>query len=166
MNNYPENNIPTEETEAPLPMGWYKFLCYFSLWLSALVNFTGMVSIITGGAYERQGISPVLAYVMFPGLQDFDIFRVALYLASVVLVIITAVSLLKYKAIGPKLLLIVYGFNGIASVISYVGEYCIVNAVTSISFDASIIIPNLGISLAMVIINHKYFSKRAHLFNR
>ncbi len=143
-------------------MKWHKFLVYFSLWLGALANFGNGIKCMTGMHY---GESKDLVYRVIPELKTPDLLFGLCCIAVGILGICTAVNLLKYKALGPKLLNWTYIFGASSSLI-----YCIVTSsiLSKYHADLSSIYTSAGsgliVAVVMVIVNSNYYKKRAHLF--
>ncbi len=169
-----QTNVQPEvavQENKPLTMKWYKFLVYFGLWAGALLNISNAGNIISGNIYNTtvNGVS-VTADMIYSTygdqLKSFDTVRALLFLLPAVMGIITAVMLLKYKAVGPKLLLGVYAASAVVTAISTIGEHMIAQTVYQTSFNASALATSVAIAICLIGINKKYFDKRAHLFTK
>lgn len=148
-----------------LPMKWHKFLVYFALWASAAFSVISGILTITGAQYEGYA---ELVYAFIPGLRVADLAYGVVQLGIAVLGFIVAYKLLKFKRGAPKLLTIFYVLSVIASVL-YVAATLIIllNYGADISDMASTLattFSSIAISIAMIIANHVYYKKRAHLF--
>ena len=147
----------------PYPMNWYKFVIYFALFASAVLNgITGILH-LTGGVWSMQGVEAEWVYAVFPSLQVVDIFFGIASIALAAFAIVTRMQLAKFRKNGPKFLTICYVI-GIVIALLYI---ILASAVTGIPFgdliDASTII-SLVFSGAMLAANIVYFNKRASLF--
>lgn len=143
-------------------MKWHKFLVYFSLWAGAIYNFVNGIKFMTGAQYEGK---KDLVYAVIPNLKAPDIFFGFICVVVGIMAAVTAVSLLKYKASGPKLLTTTY-IVGVAGSLIYVimassvlSKYNV--DLSSVYSSASV---NIIVSVAMIIVNSIYYKKRAHLF--
>ena len=58
----------------PYPMNWYKFVIYFALFASAVLNGITGIMHLTGGYWSAQGVEAEWIYAVFSGLQVVDIF--------------------------------------------------------------------------------------------
>lgn len=147
----------------PYPMNWYKFVIYFALFASAVLNGITGIMHLTGGYWSAQGVEAEWIYAVFSGLQVVDIFVGIASLALAAFAIVTRMQLAKFRKNGPKFLTICYVI-GIVIALLYI---ILVSAVTGIPFgeliDASTII-SLVYSGAMLAANIVYFNKRASLF--
>ncbi len=145
------------------PMKWYKFLIYFSLFASAVLNFFSGVQLLTGNHYGTDGEAN-LVYSMFSGLQGLDILVGILMIAVAAFAIYTRMRLAQYRADGPKMLMILYAVNAIVGLVYVIGLSALVNDMVRDALDYSSFTSNIAMSVAMIFINKKYFDKRKHLF--
>lgn len=142
-------------------MGWYKFLVYFALFASCVINVIGGLSTMTGMIYRGERD---LVYMFFGGMRVVDLLIGAAMLAMAVLSIIVRQKLAQFRKDGPFYLLILYGTSIAASVLylilatAIVGEWFLTPELTSQY------ICTIGISVLMIVVNHIYFKKRASLF--
>ena len=143
-------------------MKWHKFLVYFSLWAGAVFTFISGIQYMTGAQYEGK---KDLVYQVIPGMKAPDILYGLFCIAAGILAIVTAVSLLKYKAVGPKLLTLTYVVGTAGSLIYVIAAASVLSKynadLSSIYTSAS---TSLVVSIVMIIVNSIYYKKRAHLF--
>lgn len=145
-----------KETEV-YGMKWYKFLIYFSLFASAVLNAISAIMYFTGASY---GDSADLVYDAFPSLQAIDVVCGMAFIGLAIMALVTRSALNWNKRKGPKLLCTLYILNAVVGVLYAV----VASAVTEeILFDESIVI-NLIFSIVMAIANHIYFTKRKDMF--
>ena len=169
MNNNPFDNYKGTSDSAvrgglrELPMGWYKFLVYVWLWVSAAVNILSAFSYLTGASQTEEMLA------QFPILGTVDLFYGVLTLGMGALAVYTRFALANYKKTAPRLVVGLYAY-GLAISLAYNG---IVLAITSSAYDTvsmiitiMSVITSAGINAAMVICNHIYFKKRKRLFNK
>ena len=143
------------------PMKWHKFLVYFALWLSAVVNVVSAISAFRGGQYGDQ---KDLVYAVFGGgLKAVDVIYGVLLLALAVLAVLAALKLMKLKAGAPLLLYILYGANVVVSVV-YMLLASIVTKLPIGDFFTSSTISSLVVGIVFLTINVRYYTKRASLF--
>lgn len=149
---------------APLPMNWHKFLVYFGLWAGAVYNLISGILALTGKHY---GSDSKLVYFVIPSLKTPDVIFGIAVLAMAVMGVITAINLLSYKALGPKLVCILYLVGGCITLI-----YVIWVAIILSDYDASLgnmiatTIVSLVVDVLMFIANKVYYGKRASMFVR
>lgn len=152
---------PTDRYQG-FPMKWYKFLVYFSLWLSALINAVTASQVINGshyGAYAQD------VYKLWPKLQTVDRAYGAVLAVLVVLTIVTAIRLLQLKKGAPTLLLVVYAAALVSSILYLVLAAASTGGAVSISdLRDSSSGASMVTSLAMIVVNAVYFKKRESLF--
>lgn len=142
-----------------LPMKWHKFLCYFSLWLSAVLNIVAGIQYLNGDA------SLVDVYV--PELETpngvYGIFAILIG----ILCAVTAILLLKFKKNGPRILHFTLLNSAVGTVVIMVWEALILSGYGA---DATVLYVSAGItlvaSLIVIALNKTYYNKRAHLFVR
>ena len=144
-----------------LPMNWFKFLIYFALFASCVLNVLGGIMMFTGSQY--QGMAS-LVYAYFDGLQALDIINGVGCIAVGVLAIYARMRLAGYYKNGPQMLNAVYIAGIAVSLIYMIGASIVVGGDVELNFASSI--GSLGISAAMVVANTIYFKKRAHLFTK
>lgn len=154
-----------EQLQPQHPMKWYKFLIYFSLFASAVLNTISGIVALTGNQYTVNGKNvSELIYGIFDGLQVFDMVFGAACLALAVLAVYTRFRLSGFYANGPKMLNAVYIVAAILNLAYVIGVSVIVDGYNDITFDYSSQIAQLAISIAMVCANTTYFNKRKELF--
>lgn len=142
------------------PMKWHKFLIYFLLWVSVLINVVGGLQIMTGAIL---GENAQAVYDMFPQYRVLNIIYGILCLGIAALCVVTRSALAHYRRIGPKCLLTVYALNMVLSPL-----YCfLTSAVTSLPLetlvDASTPFQFLG-HIVIIVVNYLYYQKRQALF--
>ncbi len=147
------------QAETLFPMKWFKFLIYFSLFAAAIVCFVTGIMQLTGLVYEEYRDT---IYSTFPKLEILDI---AVGLGTIVCGVIILVSrfrLAAFKKDSIKVLIAGYALNLIiniaytAAVISIIGS---ASGLDMSSFGAS-----MAGSIAMLVINYIYLTKRESLF--
>ena len=141
-------------------MKWFKFLIYFALWASAILNIATGVMQLTGNIYEMEGVSAAEIYDVFPKLQSIDKIYGLILIGLGVYILITRFALAKYKSFGPLLLYGVYILNLILPIV-YAG---ITAPILGVSITELLDFTSLIVSGVMVFVNFSYFSKRSDLF--
>lgn len=142
-----------------LPMKWHKFLCYFCLWLSAVLNIVAGIQYLNGDAR--------LVDVYVPELETpngvYGIFAILIG----ILCAVTAILLLKFKKNGPRILHFTLLNSAVGTVVIMVWEALILSGYGA---DATVLYVTAGItlvaSLIVIALNKTYYNKRAHLFVR
>ena len=138
-------------------MKWHKFLCYFCLWLSAVLNIVAGIQYLNGDAR--------LVDVYVPELETpngvYGIFAILIG----VLCVVTAILLLKFKKNGPRILHFTLLNSAVGTVVIMVWEALILSGYGA---DATVLYVTAGItlvaSLIVIALNNTYYRKRAHLF--
>ena len=152
---YYQNNIPyTQQSVQPeLGMKWFKFVIYFQLFLSALVNIINGFRISTG-----------LHYGVTSRLKMLDVCIGICIVVLGVLALITRFMLSGYKKCGPSMYIGLLIANIVIGFIYIAAFYFIVSSVSpdvSISGDTFI---TLETNMTLLVLNIIYFKKRKHLF--
>ena len=141
-------------------MGWYKFLIYFSLFASAVLNIISGISSITGLHY---GEFNQLIYAYYDGLKTVDIIMGFFSIALGVVSIIVRQNLAHYKKGAPLSLIGLYIASLVISVI-YVIAVSLVTNLSITAFLSTAIIINFIVSIILTCVNYVYFKNRRHLF--
>ena len=132
-------------------MGWYKFMIYFQLFAGAVIDIIVGLSVMSisrlGSGY---GTSSSFFGTIFVLMGVFCI-------AFGIFYIYCRTLMARFSTKAITTLYIVYGVNIAVSVFGLIGSS------RSGSSPASTII-NLGATIALLVINMSYFTKRAHLF--
>ena len=158
---YPPYGVPMQPQ---LPMKWYKFLIYFSLFAAAVINIISGLAAITGGQY---GVDTELIYKNVPGLQTIDVLYGIALIGMGILALVTRSQLKNFRVNGPKLVSVLYGAGGAVSLIYVIAVSTAMQNSLLGSFynpDYSSYIVNLITTVVVLICNIIYFNKRKHLF--
>ncbi|MGN1306156.1 MAG: zinc ribbon domain-containing protein [Faecousia sp.] len=157
---------PPMQAAAP-QMNWYKFLIYFALFASAVVNainairfFTGLVN---GSSADAQWL-----YAIFPSWKTVDIIVGLLLLVLAAFSIFTRFRLSGYYKNGPLCLYLTYGLSALSNIVYLLGVALVISG-TGISLTDLDIVPtvtSIVVSIVMIVINVLYFNKRKQLFNQ
>lgn len=150
-----------------LPMKWYKFLVYVSLFLMAANQlWSGLESLAglnygNGYAETGQHVSE-LVYALYPSLRGLDIAMAVLSVAQAVGAIVVRQMLAHYRTKGPTTLLVLYGANLTVALIYLVAAGVIIGGdMTALVFSGGLVI---AWSILMILLNRTYFKKRKALF--
>ena len=167
------------------PMKWHKFLVYFLLWFSAIGNASSLIPVAENEKYtaavtksdnsiETINITKEF-YEKYPNVKTLDTVYGILLIAVAGLLIYTAYSLLKFKKIGPTLLLISYASTSVLSILYIAAQRMMIDETYTLivgdvivegdasGFMSSIIIQAV-VGIIAVIINKVYYDKRKDLF--
>lgn len=136
--------------QQPMPgMKWHKFICYFALWLSAVMNL-------------GTGITYMSSYYGVPKIYG------GFAIVIAVLCIMTALKLIRFKHDAPKTLhnlLLLSAVGSFAFTLWSAGIF----SGYGIDFSDSNTVAALAsfvLSLVIILINKSYYNKRAYLFTR
>lgn len=154
----------SQNAAAPaLPMRWFKFLIYFALFASALLNLVNGIKSITGAQY---GDEKELVYAFFESLKAIDVIMGILCIGLAAFTVYVRFRLAAYKADGPKLLIIMY-IAVLAIDILYLIAVAFAISKSGVGIgdllSGSVIGTLIG-SVVMLIVNKIYFDKRKALF--
>ena len=144
-------------TQPDMPMGWHKFLIYFSLWAGAVVNLINGFQLLTGAQYEDNAD---WIYSMYGGLRGVDMLFGAAILALAAACIYVRFQLAGYKRNAPNLLMYLY----VANVVVTLAYPLLVSMTTPLSFGEVFSATSLVGPVAFIFINKTYYEKRMHLF--
>ena len=150
-----------EENKPDMPMKWFKFLIYFSLWAGAVLNLISGIAMMSGSSYEG---AADLVYAMFDGLQGLDTFCGLYAIALAAFGIFVRFQLAGYKKKAPLMLMILYIAAAAYGLIYIIGINAILPSYVLEAVDTTSMYSSMISSGVMVIINHIYFKKRAHMF--
>ena len=138
-------------------MKWFKFIIYFQLWASMLVNLAAAAKYFTGAYYEGNA---GMVYDFFPALQPLDIVMGVFCLALAVYAVVVQRALAKFRAKGPMMYYLIY----IVSTAGTVLYLLIASIILGQSVFTAEVAGSIIGSLVMIFINIPYFNNRKHLF--
>ena len=146
-------------------MKWHKFLAYFMLWLSAILNFGSYAMLKSGAQYGNVKDD---VYDMFPSMKTADGTYAVLCLVMAIIAIVSAVCLIKFKKLGPIGVIALYAVNVISamyylSAVTKATEK--VSSLVDLSPLKSQYTTTIITGIIMVALNVVYFSKRKDLYN-
>ena len=156
--------------ESLLPMGWFKFLIYFSLGAGAVGSIFTAISYFTGLVYisEDGTVIADVVYSVFPSLLPIDMICAVYYLAMAVFMVVTRFSLARFKRRGPGFVVSVYVAQAIFGVIYTVAVLFALegSGIVDVSgiVDTSSTVLTFATNVVMAVVNRIYFKKRAALF--
>ena len=167
----PYSYQPDSVLQNSMPMKWFKFLIYFEMWASALLN---IISGITAFLGKNYGADSDMIYSMFAGLKVADVVFGAVEILFAVYIIYVRFQLAGFKKNAPGKLLIVYAAPLIASavylVVFFILVYNGVSAMGGSLFDvvdvstfSSMVGSIIGTAI-MILLTKTYFDKRKHMF--
>ena len=152
--------IPRPTVEPTLGMKWHKFLIYFALWASAVVNLSSALQYLTGAIY---GTDAAYVYAYYDGLSMLDKGMGIFLLGMAIFAIVTRFALAGFKAGAPKKLLAIYALN-IVSGFAYI---LLASMVTGFSvgelLDTSVITSAIT-SVIILFYNKSYYEARKEMF--
>ncbi len=152
---------------APQPMAWYKFLIYFALFASALINIGQGGMLLNGSQYGNFGEAEAV-YSAISGLQVLDIMVALLSIALGVFALVTRFQLSGYKKAAPNCVVMTYLFAAVINLIYVIGLNIILGdyprleaALDDISVTSG---TQIAVGLLIASLNSTYFKKRKYLF--
>ena len=154
-------DLPTIQQPAH-PMKWFKFLIYFALWAAFVFSMLGGIALlfpIFDGDNRTNAIFTVYPLVRFIFLVEaigiLAIGSFALY---------TRFRLAQFRKNGPMCVLALYAANLVLAVISHFGSQYLAEIGLGYPGDITDLIINMISMVLMIVLNKKYFDKRAELF--
>ena len=159
----PQNSLANDKYNGH-PMGWYKFMIYFSLCAGAELNLICGIITMTGAHY---GTYKNMVYTYVKSLKTIDLIFGIVFILIAAYAIITRFQLSGLKKSGPPMLYSLYIIGMIVNIAYVVAVAAAVSKfsikftqVTSISSLAS----SLTVSAVFLVINIIYFGKRKDIF--
>lgn len=147
-----------------MPMKWYKFLIYFSLFAGAALNCYNAIQILTGKQYTYNGFNQSdRIYSYYSGLQAVDIIYGLLIIVLSMFGIVTRQKLKGFSKQGPKFILWFY----VGSLILSLTYLVIVTLITEIQLSELLstrFVTSITTGIIMIFANKTYFANREHLF--
>lgn len=147
----------SQERNRPMRMGWYNFLIYFALWVSAVSNVWNGLQMATGLVY---GDDAALVYGYLPSLQIADILYGVFLLLCAAFGIYTRFMLAQYRKIGPTCLYVLYAAVTVMPLVytAFVGAMLGANMLDADTLSSA------AVGAVMLVVNILYFRKRKDLF--
>lgn len=150
----------------PMKMKWYKFLIYFSLFASAIANILyGIFFVSKVITYSDESLSNIL-YRLYPSLKMIDLIYGIGCILIAIFTFYTRFQLSSRRTHGPKMLTYFYVACMTISVYS-IGAYIVIMGLEQLNTQLLVVfVGSVQIisSIIMILINKKYFKKRADIF--
>ena len=143
--------------DAPVRLGWYKFLIYFALWAGAIVNLIDSLQFFTGSVL---GDDVEILYASYPLLKVLNLVFALLLVAYAVFAIYTRYRLAQFRRNGPACLHALYLVQLAMVLIYWLAGSLILGEWLDLASGFSDLIS----SIVILCINIVYFRKRKHLF--
>lgn len=142
-----------------LDMKWYKFIIYFQLFLSALINVSYAGRYFSGLDY---GKSAALVYQMYSSLRILDIFMGIASLALAGWSLYTRERLRKFKKNAVFAYLSLPIIKIVCTCIYMIVGWTAVG--NTEGMDIAAMSSNISMQIGLLIWNYIYFKKRKHMF--
>ena len=143
--------------DAPVRLGWYKFLIYFALWAGAIVNLIDSFQFFTGSIL---GNDVEILYAYYPLLKVLNLAFALILVAYAFFAIYTRYRLAQFRQNGPACLHALYLMQ-----LAMVLVYCLAGSlILGEWLDLASSFSDLIGSIVILCINIVYFRKRKHLF--
>ena len=148
------------------PMKWHKFLVYFALWASAVINAVQGIRVMSGGQYNDPTYGNLAreVYAFFPGMKTADIIYGIILIGIAILGFLTAYKLLKLMRGAPTLLTVLYIASAAGSILYIIMAVSALKGYRDTSDLTASAIGSLIGSVVMIIVNNIYYKKRERLF--
>ncbi len=164
----PQQPAPGFVPQAPvLTMKWFKFLIYFLLFASAIINAVGGITALTGAQYTAENGENVskLVYAIYPNLKTIDVVYGVLCIALGAYQIFVRFQLSSYKAKAPVFLMAMYIATAVVTAIYSFGVIGVVpNEIVGHSELIGEAVGAIVVGIVMLFLNKIYFDKRKDLF--
>ena len=162
QNDWNTNGQSFSSPEPKYGMKWHKFLIWFALWASLLMNFSSALQFWNGDAYGGADYARQV-YEQYAGLRMLDQVMGVVCIAIATFALVTRFSLARFRAVGPKQLIALYVLNGVIS-LAYMGVFSLITGLSLGQTAGSMVWSTLIGSAIMVLANLKYYQRRAELF--
>lgn len=160
----PSSTTTNTVNKKPLGMDWYKFLIYFSLIASAIINFIYSLAYISGEIYFVETNGQVSAHQVYAhygkSLQVVDVIMGFFLIAFAILALVVRHKLANFRIDSLKFVKIFYSISACVPLL-----YTILVSVITGQSPAVQAIISVIINFALLLVNANYFKKRSHLFN-
>ena len=159
----PQSSATNTAIVQPIGMAWYKFLIYFGLIAGAILNLLYGFNYISGGIYfvETNGeVSAEQVYAYYgTGLKVVDVLCGFFLIAFAILAFVVRHKLANYEPDSLKFVKIFYSLSAGVSFLYAI----LVSAITGQTLAVQAVTSAI-VGLVFLLLNVKYFNKRAHLF--
>lgn len=146
-----------------LGMAWYKFLKYFALILGPIFNFIYSLGYLSGSVYMTETNGQVTADQMYAyygtALQLADVVYGFFLIGFALFALVVRSKLANFDSDAPKFVTIHYS---IAAFVPFTYTIIVASITSQPIVDNAFV--SLIIALLFLLLNIKYFKKRAHLF--
>ena len=147
--------MPGQQDTAPMPMKWYKFLIYFLLYATAVLNLISSLSIFVELSTHAD------EYALFPGAMIVDILSACMGIGFTVFAFYTRFMLAEYKKKGPACVYIMYGASAAYTLVFGILSVIVTNGVAHFGTSN---VTSILTNIAMIAANYIYFKKRQDYF--
>lgn len=141
-------------------LGWAMFLSRFALWAGALMNLITAFKFLTGMVYGSRDDAEMVYAVFGGGLKAVDMISGVLLLVAVVVAVMAALAIIKFKASARPLVIAVYALIIAVNIFYVIATSAILGSSTLDGATAGSTVA----SIVFLIINIIYFGKRKHIF--
>ena len=157
----PLSTKPDDPLNDPRGMKWFKFIIYFQLFASAVMNGYNAFQLFSGNQYEGTAKT---VYFLYPGLKTADTIYGFVVLGLAALAIFVRFRLAQFRKDGPVL----YYALMVADVLSALLYLFLASSATGLPLDQALqdssILATLAGAGIMLIVNMIYFGRRKDLF--
>lgn len=144
------------------PMKYYKFVIWVQLFLSAVVGVSQGILLLTGRIYETvSDASAELIYAFYPGMHAVNILFGLIYIALAAAAIYVRQQLAHFKTKAPDLYYI-YLIAQMAATFLYAVLQDLIIAGGPSGLGSAV--PNLIVTIILLVLCRIYFEKRRALF--
>ena len=141
-------------------MGWYKFLIYFALFVSAILNVVSGFLTMFGVQYDG---AADLVYSFFGGMRALDIIMGLVSIALGVFAIVVRQNLAHFKKGAVKNVITLYVVAFVVNLL-YVILASVVTGIPMSEFFSGTLLVCFLISILMIVVKYVYFKYRHDMF--
>lgn len=154
------SSVSPDPLADPRGMKWFKFIIYFQLFASTVLNAMNGIQLVTGSQYEGNAEA---VYSYYPGLRSADLLYGVLCFLMAALCLYVRFRLAGFRRNGPSAYYALMFLNVAAAL----GYMILTSLALNVSFVELLSAGTLGSllgSVTLLIVNLIYFGKRKDLF--
>lgn len=152
--------MTTEDYRQMVPLKWYKFIIYFQLFASGILNIANAFNYFTGNIY---GDKAKAVYTVYDGIYLLDMFYGCLLLITGICSFKVRQDLAKFRVKGPTNYLIILGINFFGGFV-YTLLVSMISGVPLASLGFAQSLTSLIVGIICIYLNKLYFDNRKFLF--
>lgn len=159
--NRPLSTGSDDPLNDPRGMKWFKFIIYFQLFASAVMNVYNAFQLFSGAQYEGTAKA---VYFLYPGLKTADTIYGFAGLGLAALAIFVRFRLARFRKDGPVLYYVLMAADVLSALLYLFLASSATGLPLSQALQDSSTLATLAGAVIMLIVNMIYFGKRKDLF--